>query len=507
MRIVHAIGTLLLCGVTVCLAQESSSSWRTLHGNEQRWGFLDPFSQAPLRLVWRKELAGALTGPRAEVIVSGGKALIGDYRGRLHAWNARTGREEWSFQTDGPIGHSPCVVADTVFTGSMDRRLYALDLATGRERWSFQAQEGIWVSPLATKEAVLFGDRAGIFYCVDAASGEERWRYHTSAPILTTASLGSDGRRVVFGSEDMHVYCLSLHTGERIWKSRKLQGLSMRDYFPVIAEGLVFVTTNPVKDFHTILTEHQEMFLSWTDYEGEDDRYIAGTPDAIRKEQMRIRRFLEEHPEEQTFYALRLEDGMEPWVAPILYTGGLHNPMTPPCYHPETGEVFVFVRSAYGVWDGGGEVRPYTGVGRLDLRTGWVELLEHSYQSNAKGRPPGRKDMPWMTFNTIGDETQTLACAPGLLLSVHQGYIGSLNLETGVTANLYGKRDTYGGFYGPGNYGWESEGGPAKARAAGDPYGIINEWHGPGRAMISMAHGYVYYPVGSQVLCLQPESQ
>ena len=44
-------------------------------------------------------------------------------------------------------------------------------------------------------------------------------------------------------------------------KSRKLAGLSARDYFPVITRGLVFITTSPVKDFHTTLGQHQEMLV------------------------------------------------------------------------------------------------------------------------------------------------------------------------------------------------------------------------------------------------------
>jgi hypothetical protein len=148
-------------------------------------------------------------------------------------------------------------------------------------------------------------------------------------------------------------------------------------------------------------------------------------------------------------------------------------------------------------------VRPFTGVGSLDLATGRVELVKHGHQSKELGRPAGRKDMPWMTFNTIGDETQTLACSPDTLFAIHQGFVGSMNLKSGLTESLYGKRDTYGGFYGAGNFGWEDQGGCEKARAAGQPYGIVNEWHGPARAVVSVAGNRVYFPVGAQVICLE----
>jgi len=213
--------------------------------------------------------------------------------------------------------------------------------------------------------------------------------------------------------------------------------------------------------------------------------------------------FLKAHPTEQTFYAFRIADGQEPWLAPILYTAGLHNAPTPPCYNPVTGEVYVFLRSAYGVWDGGGEVRPYTAVGTLDLATGRVRLIEHGHKSTEPGRPAGRKDMPWNSFATIGDETQTLSCSPDYLFSNHQGSLGSMDFRTGLTQNFYGQRDSYGGFYGPANFGWENQGGEAKARQAGQPYGLVNEWHGPDKAIVSVAGNFVYFPTGSQVLCLE----
>jgi len=104
---------------------------------------------------------------------------------------------------------------------------------------------------------------------------------------------------------------------------------------------------------------------------------------------------------------------------------------------------------------------------------------------------------------TIGDETQTLSCSPELLLCNHQGFLGSMSFETRLTKNLYGKRDSYGGFYGPAEFGWEHQGGEEKARRAGRPFGLVNEWHGPAKAIVSVVGNRVYFPVGSQVICLE----
>jgi outer membrane protein assembly factor BamB len=482
-----------------------ATDWPTLHGDPQRSGFIADFPTGKLTLQWRKELWQEMTAPRAEVIVANGLAYLGTYAGTLHAWDAATGEERWKIQTSAPIGHSAAYADGSVFFGSMDKKFRAVDATTGQLRWEFSANEGIWTAPLVASGKVFFGARDGSFYALQITDGHLAWKCPTDGPILQTASLSEDGTRIIFTSEDMHVYCLAADDGRVLWKSPQLAGLSARDYAPLIAGGLAFITTNPAKDFHATLGEHEKMLVARTGFTGQDQRYIPGTADDVRAEQDFIVDFLRQHPNERTFYAFRVDDGTEPWLAPILYTGGLHNPPSPPCANRQSGEVFVQLRSAYSPWDGGGEVRSYTCFGPLDLKAGRVALINHSYPSKEPGRPPGAKDTPWMAFNYIGDETQTLSCAPGCLFSNHQGFLGALDLTTGKVESLFGKRDTYGGYYGPGQWGWENQDGPDKARAAGQPYGILNEWHGPARSIATVAGGRVFYHTGSQLLCFAPQ--
>jgi hypothetical protein len=221
------------------LPRSAEAAWPTLHGDLQRSGFYPRFPKGPLRLAWRKELWRELTGPRAEVMVGGGLAFMGTYAGNLYAWDAASGADKWVFKAGGPIGHSPAFCEGTLFFGAMDRRLYAVDTASGQARWSCEAGEGIWVSPVVHQGLVMFGARDGVFQALDTKDGQKKWRFQTGGPILTTASVSEDGARVVFASEDMHVYCLSANLGQLLWKSPKLAGLSVRDYAPVIVRGLV----------------------------------------------------------------------------------------------------------------------------------------------------------------------------------------------------------------------------------------------------------------------------
>ncbi len=478
-------------------------SWPTLHGDLLRSGYYPRFPQPPFRLAWRVELFAELVGARCEPIVADGLVFVGTYQGRMSAFAQRDGARQWTYDTSGPIWHSPMWSEGILVFGSLDGFVVDVSAQDGTLRWKFRSPSGWAASPAIHAGRVLIGDRAGVFHCLDLRTGNSLWTIATAGRILMTASLTPDGRYVLFGSEDMRMRCAEVDTGRLVWTSSPLHGLSLRDYYPTVAGRWVLVTTNPVDGFHDVMNRHQDMLLARVGrkYGDPDYRFVPGGPDEIAAEQDAIVAYLQQHPEEQTFYALDLETGQQPWVAPILYTAGLHNPPAPPCVDRRTGAVYVLTRSAFTVWDGGGEVRPLTGVGQLNLDTGRVTLLEHSYRPADGKRPAGSVDAPFASFNTIGDETQALSCAPGWLFSNHQGFLGSLDLETGRCQSLFGRRDTYAGFYGPGVFGWEDQGGIEKARAAGQPYGLVNEWHGPARGIAAVVGNQVFYIAGSQVLC------
>src|SRR5439155_409363 len=67
---------------------------------------------------------------------------------------------------------------------------------------------------------VYVGDSDGLFHCVDAATGKQRWTFETGAEIVSGANFTGD--RVLFGSYDETLYCLSKE-GKALWRF-KTQG-------------------------------------------------------------------------------------------------------------------------------------------------------------------------------------------------------------------------------------------------------------------------------------------
>ncbi len=487
----------LLTSLALLLAAQDD--WPTLHGDLQRSGYSPKTLQGPFERKWFRDFHDEMISARVEAIVAGGKCYVGTFSGNLHALNVADGTTAWTFKAGGPIGHSAAYSDGRIYVGADDGKLYCLEAGTGKQVWTYPAAGGVWVAPTVSAGQVLFGDRAGVFHAVRATDGAKTWTYTTGGMILKPASVSEDGKRILFGSEDMHAYCLS-PDGALLWKSAKLQGLSQRDEAPTIWKGMAIFRTSPADGFHEVMNRNQN-FLAKVQKEiplGEkdkviDDKYTAYilrySPERHKVEQEAVVKYLKEYPQDQTFYALKLEDGTQPWIAPVFYTCGLHNPATAPTFNPATGDCYTYYRTSLTNFSRG--VRPFTGVGKLDPATGLVENLRH-----AQGDQPG-----WSDFATIGDETQSLSLMGEILLSTHQGTIGGLHPVTRKWYPVYNARDTYGGIFGPGALpgGWEGE---KKFQRDGYLVNMVNEWHGPDRSIVSIAGKRMFWVVGSQVVCL-----
>lgn len=94
----------------------------------------------------------------------------------------------------------------------------------------------------------------------------------------------------------------------------------------------------------------------------------------------------------------------------------------------------------------------------------------------------------------------TLSRSPKQLFCAHQGNLGALHLKTGLIANLFGERDSYGGIHDGANSGWDNQAGYGRVKAAGQPYGLVNEWHKLALAIVSAVGNKAWFPAGSQVI-------
>lgn len=484
---------------------EAAGSWPTLHRDNQRSGYTGEMLRGPLVRKWYRSFVEEMIGARAEAIVAEDRCFIGTYAGNLYALDVVDGSTSWKCAAGAPIGHSPCFRDGRLFFGTDAgrdaSRLVCLDARTGEELWSYRTGAGIWNSPTCAGTKVYVGDRGGVFHALDAATGQLAWTFRAGYMILKPASITADGQQIVFGAEDMHIYCLS-PDGRLLWKSPKLPGLSLRDAAPTIWGEKVVVRTNPPLAFHeslgqsrTLLRETQRSLPLVAEdkviVETENMYFLRRTRRRERAENEAVCEYLARHPERRTWFTLGLRDGTEPWVAPVLYTGGMHNPASPPTFRPG-GKLYTIMPTALGVYCSGVS-QLGIGIGCVEAETGYVENIAHAHGDVEPGYFAG---MPM-----IADETSSLALMNEFLAVTHMGAVGGVDLAARRIGHLAGIRDTYGGLFGPGAAAgsWE---GSRRLAEQGYVQNTVNEWHGPDRSVAAISDGQMFWVVGSSVVCL-----
>jgi len=152
---------------------------------------------------------------RSSATVAHSHVFFGSDDGKLYALLANNGRFMWDYQTDAPIRSKPCVTNDRVIFGNEAGEIIALEL-NGTKKWGVSAKRAVTSSPVVDDENFVYvGSFDGYLYALDGENGFTQWRYRSTAPIISTPTLGRNF--VYFGSADGKMYCVNTATGKERW--------------------------------------------------------------------------------------------------------------------------------------------------------------------------------------------------------------------------------------------------------------------------------------------------
>lgn len=193
------------------------------------------------------------------------KIIFGCWDQRVHCLNIKSGEEEWSFKTNGPIYSSPVVLENgdfvigsdegvlwkitcsgellwkiegngsfhgtplidennkIVYAGCYDHHMYAIDLEYGSIIWKqiFNPHilEDIYSSPALTpQENIVFGTGHEVI-CLNKF-GDKIWDFKTFGNVDSTAAIDYELNIGMLGSEDGFIYGFDVISGEVLWKVR-----------------------------------------------------------------------------------------------------------------------------------------------------------------------------------------------------------------------------------------------------------------------------------------------
>ena len=170
------------------------------------------------KIRWRTRIGPTESSP----LVADGRVYLGDWRGRVYALDARTGRVRWTFQGKGRVKGGIAKSGNRLFLGTYDGYLYAIRATTGKVIWRTRSQDRLggrgdfYSTPTVAYGRVYIGSTDGKVYSYGAASGKLRWSqslggyvYGSPAVWRKTVYVGSYGDRFI---------ALDAATGDVKWR-------------------------------------------------------------------------------------------------------------------------------------------------------------------------------------------------------------------------------------------------------------------------------------------------
>ncbi len=184
------------------------------------------------------------------------------YFGAADTWfysvDAKTGRKNWAYKTNGIVLSSAAAKDDILYFGCFDQNLYALG-TDGRLRWKFRTGGLIASGPSIHKDTIYFGSSDYNLYAVDLKTHRELWRFRANDEIIGDPLVYNN--RLYFGSMDSYFYCLDLD-GNLIWKFKTADSITLGR--PAVSDGLIYFSSGD----HVLYALTLEGNVAWKFYTG-----------------------------------------------------------------------------------------------------------------------------------------------------------------------------------------------------------------------------------------------
>jgi outer membrane protein assembly factor BamB len=214
----------------------------------------------PFRKLWTLRVGNIIEFPP---VVGYGLLFVNQYRGRLFAVNAATGKRQWRRRYFNCAAASPAVGKDILYVAYMQpypcnrfprsqpgflaailiRNRRGVLLKTTKVLWRFKTG-AIESSPLLVNNVLYFGSWNHNVYALDVSVRTRprlRWTFHADNEVNSSPAYG--GGLVYFGTNGGSMYAVNARTGRLVWHSGSYSRFGRREQFyatPTVAYGRVY---------------------------------------------------------------------------------------------------------------------------------------------------------------------------------------------------------------------------------------------------------------------------
>lgn len=473
---------------------------------------------APFKLVWYNKYFDEGISTEVEPIIAEGKTFFGTLKGVFYALNAETGETEWKKTATGGVRHAASYADGIIVYATLGDQsggsVVARKAKDGEELWSHKTARGGFVNnPLLYDGAVYIGDRLGNLWALELKSGKVLWSHKFDAPFLQSCA-ARDGI-VCVAAEDMIPRAFDAKTGKALWTGKRMDGDSVRFYYPVFWKDTVIWRT-PAGEYEipriqSRVQEATEDGKEWTEmknkhgwskeyYEAENAWHKRYTPEKHEVEQKVIREYIQDGKIMRTFYMLKVSDGTDKMFTSIPYAGSENGYSVPtPAPIDFDGNLYVLYKSIYSQWTY--PIRFFDSIGILDYKSGLPEMLERA--------EPARKGY----FPITADEVNMFTVGGNKLYNTHDHNFVYYDMDKKKVIFAFAPKshqETWGGilvthqggqYYGEKDFRVVDDMFPLE----GTRHGLTtyNEWNGTACGSVAIWKDKVYWRTGNMIICLR----
>ncbi len=187
-------------------------------------------------------------------VVSYDQVFVADRKGRVAAFDAKTGKRNWEVKTDVLISAGPGAGEGVVLVGTSDAEVLALDASNGELLWKARVSSEVLSVPRIDIGRVIVQAADGNITALNKTDGQQLWVYDRSVPVLTlrgTSTPAVEHGLVVAGFSNGKLAAISAEKGFALWESNiaipsgrsELERMIDIDADPVIVGNAVYVAT------------------------------------------------------------------------------------------------------------------------------------------------------------------------------------------------------------------------------------------------------------------------
>ncbi len=213
---------------------------------------------AEVRTLWSRD-AGSGYGELAPALapaVEGGLVFAAGEDGQVQAFDAESGRPQWSADVDAAITGGVGAGDGLVLAGTDEGEVIALAAATGEPVWRARVSSEVLSSPRAAGGTVVVRTLDGKLAGLDTGTGASRWVYEADTPGLSLRGAAPPSAAaagiVVAGFDNGRLAAVRAASGEVLWEASvsdargrsELDRLVDIDTEPVIEGALAYASSH-----------------------------------------------------------------------------------------------------------------------------------------------------------------------------------------------------------------------------------------------------------------------